>query len=122
MPNCGCARALTIGRQFDHGGPSAGVEQLGPAVRAQNDSVAAPGRELSAVISLQNRWATAGSAIHGHVDRVVDSAVFEARVVISDFKAEHNTRHRHSALGYRTPAEYAPVCRCTRTPVSCSIS
>jgi hypothetical protein len=29
--------------------------------------------------------------------------LFEARVVIGDFKEEHN--HRHSALGYRTPAE-----------------
>ncbi|MBY0442223.1 MAG: transposase [Mycobacteriaceae bacterium] len=27
----------------------------------------------------------------------------EARVVISDFKAEHNTRHRHSALSLFDP-------------------
>jgi transposase InsO family protein len=33
--------------------------------------------------------------------------LLEARVVIGDFKHEHNTRHRHSALGYLTPAEYA---------------
>ncbi|MGV7348534.1 IS3 family transposase [Mycobacterium kansasii] len=46
----------------------------------------------------------------------------EARVVIGDFKEEHNTRHRHSALGYRTPAEYAAVCRCTHTPVACEIN
>jgi putative transposase len=44
--------------------------------------------------------------------------LFEARVVIGDFKEEHN--HRHSALGYRTPAEYAAACRCTHTPVACS--
>ena len=35
------------------------------------------------------------------------NTLFEARVVIGDFKEEHNHRHRHSALGYRTPAEYA---------------
>jgi len=32
------------------------------------------------------------------------NTLFEARVVIGDFKDEHNHRHRHSALGYRTPA------------------
>ena len=33
--------------------------------------------------------------------------LLEGRVVIGDFKEEHNHRHRrHSALGYRTPAEY----------------
>jgi putative transposase len=37
----------------------------------------------------------------------------EARVVIGDFKRDHNRRHRHSALGYLTPAEYAGVCRHT---------
>lgn len=50
------------------------------------------------------------------------NTLFEARVVIGDFKAEHNTRHRHSALGYQTPAEYAAACRCTHTPVACSIN
>jgi putative transposase len=39
------------------------------------------------------------------------NTLFEARVVIGDFKEEHNHRHRHSALGYRTPAEYAAACR-----------
>ncbi|MGV0582090.1 IS3 family transposase [Mycolicibacterium elephantis] len=50
------------------------------------------------------------------------NTLFEARVVIGDFKHEHNHRHRHSALGYRTPAEYAAACRCTHTPVACSIN
>ena len=50
------------------------------------------------------------------------NTLLEARVVIGDFKHEHNHRHRHSALGYRTPAEYAAACRCTHTPVSCSIN
>ena len=50
------------------------------------------------------------------------NTLFEARVVIGDFKREHNHRHRHSALGYRTPAEYAASCRCTHTPVACEIN
>ena len=50
------------------------------------------------------------------------NTLFEARVVIGDFKDEHNHRHRHSSLGYRTPAEYAAACRCTHTPVACEIN
>ena len=50
------------------------------------------------------------------------NSVFEARVVIGDFKHEHNQLHRHSALGYRTPAEYAAACRHTHTPVACEIN
>jgi len=50
------------------------------------------------------------------------NTLLEARVVIGDFKEDHNRRHRHSALGYRTPAEYAAVCRCTHIPVACSIN
>ncbi|WP_264034051.1 IS3 family transposase [Mycolicibacterium murale] len=50
------------------------------------------------------------------------NTLLEARVVIGDFKDEHNHRHRHSALGYCTPAEYAAVCSCTHTPVACSIN
>ena len=46
----------------------------------------------------------------------------EARVVIGDFKREHNHRHRHSALGYLTPAEYAARCRHTHHPVTCNIN
>ena len=50
------------------------------------------------------------------------NTLLEARVVIGDFKHEHNYRHRHSALGYRTPAEYAALCNCTHTPMDCSIN
>jgi putative transposase len=50
------------------------------------------------------------------------STLFEARVVIGDFKRHHNLRHRHSALGYRTPAEYAAACRHAHTPVACEIN
>jgi putative transposase len=48
--------------------------------------------------------------------------LLEARVVIGDFKHEHNQRHRHSALGYLTPAEYAARCRHTHYPVACEIN
>jgi transposase InsO family protein len=44
------------------------------------------------------------------------STLLEARVVIGDFKHERNHRHRHSALGYLTPAEYAARCRHTHNP------
>ena len=50
------------------------------------------------------------------------NTLLEARVVIGDFKEEHNHRHRHSSLGYRTPAEYAAACRHTHTPVVCEIN
>lgn len=46
----------------------------------------------------------------------------EARVVIGDFKDDHNLRHRHSALGYLTPAEYAAACRHTHHPVTWNIN
>ncbi|WP_280493247.1 IS3 family transposase [Nocardia asiatica] len=49
------------------------------------------------------------------------TSLLEARVVIGDFKTEHNLRHRHSALGYRTPAEYAAACTHTHHPVDCGI-
>ncbi|WP_420833260.1 integrase core domain-containing protein [Rhodococcus aetherivorans] len=47
--------------------------------------------------------------------------LLEARVVIEDFKDDHNHRHRHSALGYRTPAEYAAGCTHRHQPVACEI-
>lgn len=36
------------------------------------------------------------------------TSLLEARVVIGDFKTDHNLRHRHAALGYRTPT--SPAC------------
>ena len=35
----------------------------------------------------------------------------QARVVISDWKHQYHQHRRHSALGCRTPAEYAAACR-----------
>lgn len=49
------------------------------------------------------------------------TCLLEARVAITDYKTEHNTRHRHSSLGYLTPDEYAAQCRHTHTPVACEI-
>lgn len=50
------------------------------------------------------------------------TSLLEARVVIGDFKTEHNQRPRHSVLGYRTPAEYAAACTHTHHPVGCDIN
>jgi transposase InsO family protein len=50
------------------------------------------------------------------------TSLFEAHVVIGDFKDEDNRRHRHSALGYLTPAEYAARCGHTHHPVACEIT
>ncbi|WP_420874279.1 integrase core domain-containing protein [Nocardia gipuzkoensis] len=48
------------------------------------------------------------------------TSLLEARVVIGDFKDEHNRGHRHSALGYLTPAEYATRCTHRHHPVACT--
>jgi transposase InsO family protein len=47
--------------------------------------------------------------------------LLEAGVVIGDFKDDHTHRHRHSALGYLTPAEYAARCAHSHHPVGCEI-
>jgi putative transposase len=56
------------------------------------------------------------------LNRNHSNTLLEARVVIGDFKDEHNHRHCHSALGYRTPAEYAAACGHNHTPVACDIN
>ena len=43
-------------------------------------------------------------------------------MVIGDFKDDHNHRHRHSALGYRTPAEYAAACSHDHYAMACEIN
>ncbi len=47
--------------------------------------------------------------------------LLEARVVIGDFKDDHNHRHRHSSLNYLTPAEYAARCIHAHHSVGCEI-
>ena len=34
----------------------------------------------------------------------------QARLIIGEWKHQYNTKRRHSALGYKTPAEYAKTC------------
>ncbi|WP_420063345.1 integrase core domain-containing protein [Mycobacteroides chelonae] len=46
------------------------------------------------------------------------NTLLEARLVIGDFKDVHNHRHRHSALGYRTPCPLQPH----PPPVACKIN
>jgi transposase InsO family protein len=48
--------------------------------------------------------------------------LLDARVVIGDFKDDHNRRHGPSALGYLTPAEYPAACRHPHHPVACDIN
>jgi putative transposase len=47
-------------------------------------------------------------------DECLDINIFwslaHARVVITDWKHDYNTRRRHSSLGYQTPADHAAVC------------
>ncbi|MBB3040014.1 transposase InsO family protein [Hoyosella altamirensis] len=38
-------------------------------------------------------------------------SILEARVVIGDWKQTYNLTHRHSALNYLTPSEYAATCQ-----------
>jgi hypothetical protein len=53
------------------------------------------------------------------LDRNHWTSLLEARVVIEEFKDDHNHRHRHrhSSLGYLTPTEYAARCAHTHQPV-----
>ena len=44
------------------------------------------------------------------LEREEFGSVLEARVVSADWKEEYNEVRRHSALGYRTPAEYGATC------------
>ena len=39
--------------------------------------------------------------------------LIEAKIALTDWKNSYNKTHRHSRLGYLTPAEYADQCKCT---------
>lgn len=45
------------------------------------------------------------------LDRELFVSLTEARVVVEEYRQHYNRRRPHSALGYRTPAEYAALCR-----------
>ncbi|RBO85266.1 transposase InsO family protein [Nocardia puris] len=83
-----------------------GIVYIPPGTPWNNGFIESFNRRLRAECLNRNHW----------------TSVLEARVVIGDFKAEHNHRHRHSALGYLTPAEYAARCSHTHHPVACNIN
>jgi len=39
------------------------------------------------------------------------AGLVEAKVLVEDYRQHHNHRRPHSALGYRTPSEFAALCR-----------
>ncbi len=86
-------------------GDRVGMSYIPPGTPWNNGYVESFNRRLRIECLNRNHW----------------TSLLEARVVIGDFKTEHNERHRHSALGYRTPAEYAAICACTHHPVTCRI-
>ncbi|MFE3280583.1 IS3 family transposase [Nocardia sp. NPDC059239] len=83
-----------------------GIVYIPPGTPWNNGFIESFNRRLRAECLNRNQW----------------TSLPEARVVIGDFKTEHNHRHRHSALGYLTPAEYAARCSHTHHPVTCSFN
>ncbi|WP_372341547.1 IS3 family transposase [Nocardia sp. CC216A] len=83
-----------------------GIVYIPPGTPWNNGFIESFNRRLRAECLNRNHW----------------TSLLEARVVIGDFKTEHNHRHRHSALGYLTPAEYAARCGHTHHPVACDIN
>ncbi|WP_157211745.1 integrase core domain-containing protein [Gordonia paraffinivorans] len=84
-----------------------GIVYIPPGTPWNNGYIESFNRRLRAECLNRNHW-TRG--------------LVEARVVIGDFRSDHNLRHRHSALGYRTPAEYAAACTHTHHPVDCGMN
>src|SRR3954466_9739412 len=39
------------------------------------------------------------------------AGLVEAKVLVEDYREHHNHLRPHSALGYRTPSEFAALCR-----------
>jgi transposase InsO family protein len=83
-----------------------GISYIPPGTPWNNGFVESFNRRLRTECLNRNHWTT----------------LLEARVVIGDFKVDHNRRHRHSALGYLTPAEYAAACTHAHHPVACGIN
>lgn len=42
--------------------------------------------------------------------REVFTSLMEAKVLVEEYRKRHNERRPHSALGYRTPLEFAASC------------
>ncbi|WP_280315375.1 integrase core domain-containing protein [Nocardia abscessus] len=77
-----------------------GISYIPPGTPGNNGFVESFNRRLRTECLNRNHW----------------TSLFEARVVIGDFKADHYRRHRHSALGYLTSTEYAAACTHTHHP------
>ncbi|WP_083869245.1 integrase core domain-containing protein [Nocardia niigatensis] len=77
-----------------------GIVYIPPGTPWNNGFIESFNRRLRAECFNRNHW----------------TSRLEARVVIGDFKTEHNHQHRHSALGYLTPAEYSARCGHTHPP------
>ena len=45
------------------------------------------------------------------LDRELFTSLIEAKVVVEEYRQHYNRRRPHSALGYKTPAEFAELCR-----------
>jgi putative transposase len=83
-----------------------GIVDIRPGTPWNNGYIESFNRRLRAECLNRNHW----------------TSLLEARVVIGDYKDDHNRRHRHSALGYLTPAEYATRCTHSHHPVACDIN
>ncbi|WP_280255018.1 IS3 family transposase [Nocardia wallacei] len=83
-----------------------GIAYIPPGTPWNNGFVESFNRRLRAECLNRNHW----------------TSLLKARVMIGDFKDDHNRRHRHSALGYLTPAEYAAACTHAHHPVACGIN
>ena len=61
----------------------------------------------------QNPWVESyGSPIRDELPAIEQSGtLLEAQVLVADWRTEYNNYRPHSALGMRTPAEYARTCR-----------
>ncbi len=45
------------------------------------------------------------------LDRELFTSLIEAKVIVEEYRQHYNRRRPHSALGYRTPVEFAELCR-----------
>ena len=99
-PGTGFASAATVLRR------DVGLSYIPPDTPWNNGYIESFNNRLRKECLNRNHWNT----------------LFDARVVIGDFKDEHKRRHRHSVLGYLPPAEYAARCSHTHHAVACDIN
>ncbi len=56
------------------------------------------------------------------LDRELLTSLIEAKVVVEEYRQHYNRRRPHSAIGYKTPAEYAELCRAEATVAGSGLS